>query len=710
MNYILRAVLAAVFTCSQMAHAQNLPSNTVKMGTGTQSNKQFIFDRGSGATNPRFRWNETTDRLQFTNDGVLFRDFGSGGGGGDAGVNLLQNPGFEDGALSNWSSTGGTYAEVTSGANLLFGEKSVTFTASGSGQFFESALVTIPEGLAGRNCQATIFYKGGSTALRLEVLDGSSNEIVGRAFEAAATTSRPFGVTFPCGAAGSQYKLRVESTGSSAIVAVDRTTLGELVLVDTQSPQLVASAFKAGTTNCTWSVTSTSYSDFPVDTDCPAITVDASGGVGQVVTTDDDLPQIVINNLPAGTYRVLASFSGNYGAASTIGFRLSDGTTGRGEQTTQTDNTTTPAIMLSATFTYASTGNRTFRVQGRASTSAVSIGNNASEQRLQFIVERIPDQQGAFRPDQVAWYVDGNIGTTGSTNFALGTSSISTYTEMTDGSMELTLRSGSIAAQIACSGTNPSTGTTCSAGSESNGIAFTVPSPGAVLACASFGHQVLASSGSVNAYFQVVETPNNAQTILQEGGGRMQSYIENSVNGHPVRVCGTFNFTSAGLKTLRVMYEQVTSGTIGTNQVNADEGASLGQRDIKWEVFPVTQAVPAPLLVNSVVSSHAGVARTEAACFGTTNCNTICSASPCFVSQEGSWISSVTRASAGVYTVNFVAGTFSSEPRCSLQNRTGNRRFYGVNSHSASSISIAADDSAGTPADTAFSILCTGPR
>lgn len=709
MNYILRAVLAAVFTCSQMAYAQNLPSNTVKMGTGTQSNKQFIFDRGSGATNPRFRWNETTDRLQFTNDGVLFRDFGSGGGGGDAGVNLLQNPGFEDGALSNWSNTGGTYAEVTAGANLLFGEKSVTFTASGASQFFESALVTIPEGLAGRNCQATIFYKGGSTSLRLEVLDGSNNEIVGRAFEAAATTSRPFGVTFPCGAAGSQYKLRVESTGSSAIVAVDRTTLGELVLVDTQSPQLVVAAHKAAATSCIWNVTSTTYADFPVDTDCTGLVVDVSSGIGQVVTTDDDLPQVTINNLPAGTYRATFTFSGNYGATTTIGYRLSDGTTPRGEQTIQTDSTFTPSLNLTGVWSYASTGNRTFRVQGRAGTNLVSIPNQDSgTQRFQVIVERIPDQQGAFRPDQVAWYVDGNIGTTGATNFALGTSSISTYTEMTDGSMELTLRSGSIAAQIACSGTNPSTGTTCSAGSESNGIAFTVPSPGAVLACASFGHQVLASSGSVNAYFQVVETPNNAQTILQEGGGRMQSYIENSVNGHPVRVCGTFNFTSAGLKTLRVMYEQVTSGTIGTNQVNADEGASLGQRDIKWEVFPVTQAVPAPLLVNSVVSSSAGVERVERV-----RVTTICSTSTCTIdSQSGSWVTSITRSSAGTYALNIAAGVFSSTPTCVCNARDGTQRSCMMDwgTPSATLKTFVTTTFAEAAIDTRFEIVCTGPR
>ena len=621
--------------------------------------------------------------------------------------NLLQNAGFERG-LTKWASSGATPVVVTAGANLLFDKASITFDATATGQFVQSNLYTVPEGLKGRNCEGTIHYKGGDALLKLDVLDGSANLLASRTLAASTNTTRA-GVIFPCPSSGS-VRLRVESTGNAALIALDKATLGELVLVDTQSPQLVASAFKAGTTSCSWSLTSTSYTDFGTDADCPGITVDASSGVGQVVTTDDDLPQIVINNLPSGTYRITATFIGSSSAVTNQSFRLSDGAIGRGEQDFSIGTSAAANYALSATFTYGSAGNRTFKIQGRQDTGTTFLGNDNANRRLQFIVERIPDNQGAFRPDQVAWYVDGNIGTTGATNFALGTSSVSAYTEMTDGSMELTLRSGSIAAQIACSGTNPSTGTTCSAGSESNGVAFTVPSPGAVLACASFGHQVLASSGSVNAYFQVVETPNNAQTILQEGGARMQSYIENSINGHPVRVCGTFNFATAGLKTLRVMYEQIASGTISTNQVNADEGASLGQRDVKWEVYPITQAVPAPLLVNSVVSSAAGVTRVEAACFGTTNCNTICSASPCFVAQEGSWISSVTRASAGVYTVNFVAGTFSSEPRCTLQNRTGNRRFYGVNAHSASSISIAADDSAGTPADTAFSILCTGPR
>jgi len=42
------------------------------IGDGTTGNKQIIFDEGSGSGNARFRWNDSTQKIEISNDGVGF--------------------------------------------------------------------------------------------------------------------------------------------------------------------------------------------------------------------------------------------------------------------------------------------------------------------------------------------------------------------------------------------------------------------------------------------------------------------------------------------------------------------------------------------------------------------------------------------------------------------------------------------------------------
>ncbi len=201
------------------------------------------------------------------------------------------------------------------------------------------------------------------------------------------------------------------------------------------------------------------------------------------------------------------------------------------------------------------------------------------------------------------WRVDATIA---GANPSLGTGDVASYTEITDAGLTLTNASGNgvLTAQIPCSTTNASSGTTCSAGSESLGVVFTIPTDGCatstscdVRACVSFTHEggpVTSAAGNFSAVFQIVETPNNAQTISQEGKTRAahRVFIEQAttalLDGDPIHLCGTFTFASAGQKTLRLFYEQIRhAGTINTNVISADALASAGQRDIHWEVYPI---------------------------------------------------------------------------------------------------------------------------
>lgn len=55
------------------------PSNLVKQGDGTASDKHIIFNNGAAAK-PEIKWNNGGGAIQFSHDGLTFSDIGSGGG------------------------------------------------------------------------------------------------------------------------------------------------------------------------------------------------------------------------------------------------------------------------------------------------------------------------------------------------------------------------------------------------------------------------------------------------------------------------------------------------------------------------------------------------------------------------------------------------------------------------------------------------------
>lgn len=87
---------------------------------------------------------------------------------------------------------------------------------------------------------------------------------------------------------------------------------------------------------------------------------------------------------------------------------------------------------------------------------------------------------------------------------------------------------------------------------------------------------------------------------------------------------------------------------------------------------------------------------------------TVCSSTPCTIaSQTGNWFTSVTRASAGRYSITSMSG-FPSAPVCIFQARTVSVYMYGT--CGTGSCSISADNAAGTATDTDFVVLCVGTR
>lgn len=196
------------------------------------------------------------------------------------------------------------------------------------------------------------------------------------------------------------------------------------------------------------------------------------------------------------------------------------------------------------------------------------------------------------------WYVNASI--TGA-NPSLGVSNVASYTEIIDAGLTLTPVSGSAAVGVMCSTTNaataPSTSaTTCAAGSESIGINFTIPEPGTYEVCTQFSWDGQADTAeAVIATFQLIETPTSAQTLTLESDVKVQGKVggmtiatgADASNALPYNLCGLFNWQSAAsgtTKGVRLMFEQLVTGSPDTSAVLADANSSVGQRNINFRV------------------------------------------------------------------------------------------------------------------------------
>lgn len=599
----LSLLLAFIFAASNIGYAAKIADDTLKIGKpGSSANKEISL----GSTR-KIRANESTGKIEFSNDGTLYKNLGSGSGTGDGGTPINENASFEDGLTPGWTSSGGTFTQGTYTNGIESDTKYAQLVASTTGQYFETTAKAIPSFSVG-GCLAKIDYYStdASGTWKIQAYDGSSNLLGENSLDPKDWQSAY--LPFKCPAIGTLVKMRVISTAAGTIKA-DRGYLGkENRTFQVAVAKHAGSSYFASTASCQWQKTSTTMSALNTDTDCPGPTISESS-VGTWLTTDSDLPRQYINNLPAGKYTVTFSFAnGATSAAGAHGYTLSDGTTTcnqvvTGVSTLNISGTTT----VQCTFTYTTIGNRYFELFAQAAASStVNVYNFDPRYQAGFSIEYSPlDSDTALRPEAQDWFIDANI--SGST-LSLGTSAQSSYVEMTDTSLALTLNTGSAAAKIPCSTTNPATGSTCSAGNESVGLVFTNPTPGYFEVCTNFGYEGAVSGigATVIPVFQVVQTANSAQTILQEGKSRIPSRVytstANSVaQGNPVFVCGSFYFSDASEKTVRLMYEQFVNGSVSASQVHADANGSYGQRDIHLTVRPLLSPYNRPYLVGDQI-------------------------------------------------------------------------------------------------------------
>lgn len=587
--------------------AYDIREDQLKLGKpGSSAAKTFKLGVG------QFKY-DTDGKLKFAHDGVSFKTVGSGSGGA-GGINLFTdnngNGDIEDGVATGWTqSQAGTVTNATTGTNLLYGLRSAVIQFTGAGQTWTSSTFTIPNELENRPCLAMFYYKT-AEATNLptaQVLDNSSAAVsLPLAVTTTSTTQpQPFYVPFFCGASGSQYKLQIKGTGNmAASMTTDDYHLGSDVRVASVSQaQLVGTVSVAGCAGA-WQTASTTLADM-TQTTCVYTPTGAASAPATM------MPAIKFASLPAGEYTLVAesAFTGittgsslaAYGA-----FQFWDGTnTARELSIVQNQssgaatNITGIAPGIHQTILYS-----TPQTNVTLSIRAKTVANSAAQIQagpLVIKVYRFPlSTDNVMRIETANWKVDANI--IGG-NPSLGTATVASWTGVENSTLSLVNNAGTgnVAALIPCSSTNAPTGTTCAAGNESVGVSFNVPYPGDVRACVSFSHYSNGSAANSLAMpvFEIVETANNAQTVLQDGHTRIGGFHNKEAAANtdalfPYQVCGTLSFASAGQKTLRLFYQQSVSGTITASNVYADQ--VFASRDIHWEVYPLNQGFPRPYL------------------------------------------------------------------------------------------------------------------
>ena len=624
--------------------------------------------------------------------------------------NYVKNTGAEKNLTGvnnpNSATSRSTSSPLLGGASFLIDTSGAVDAAEFTADNFDTAL-------QGRNCEASFLVNGDASLYYVKISLNSAYVLTTPALPNTGSNTQRYVVNFPCSSLTSP-QMEIWSSANGAAIKVDDVYIGEATSVnDVSQAQAIVHENKSGnqniasaaaTTLTTFTETLDVYNEFNATTGIFTSSGSKRIGVsGRVGVGNQNSSELFYVGIKKNGSPLAACDEINQTSASLV---------------------TNTGMHLSLCILDLVSGDTVeFYVDSTSDTNYDVTASGTSFDIFQFPTT----SQTSIRPENQYWKVDANIS---GANPSLGTSAITSYTGIEDTALTLTNNSGSgnITAQIPCSSTNSPSGTTCSSGSESVGVAFTPTGtfPQEVFACASFSDYLdITFATGVDTYlekgFQIVETPTNAQTISQEGKTRVSSSMEfvsgdtntaRRANIYPVRVCGNFTFSSGGQKVLRLMYEQKVGGTVNFSRILADALSTAGQRDIHWEVYPINQGIPAPILVGSVTSNTNSSERVERAtvrCFSTSSIS----------SQSGSWISSIGNISSGTCALTIASGIFSATPTCTAsQNAINSGYLSAAFAYAASSTSITVGErfitggsaTVTNTTDEYINVICMGPR
>jgi hypothetical protein len=628
-------------------------------------------------------------------------------------IELLTNGGFEA-SRSAWTTSGPSgYTFTVSSSSPLNGKASAIFTSSAANQILSSSQYSIKEGLKGGNCSASVLYKTTevSNLYNLRVVDGSSNVLGSNTLvgNAGGLTSKK-AVTFICPSSGT-VAVQVISAGSASSIKLDDFTLGKNETIEVSQATLYGTAhYDPGCTlsKNTGSVTLgsgyafVSYGGNP----CSAT---LTGGISSADYSSDS---ITLNNLPPGNYRVVYQQGFRNDVNSNLSFvGLTDGTVQGGAgfvgQPTTSGSYVYSSGAIEGMFKY-STGQSNVTIFPFASVSSAIVLNNY-DLPGDIYVYRYPTQsETAVKPETQNWSLDATVVGTGTIPYTTTGDDIAVGTFFDQASdLVLTNRvqggnTQTVQGMIPCAGGESPSGSSCVTNNETLGVAFNPLSTGKVNVCADFASSIGTGGGDVNQFFRLehYNGPLTVQKAVMETAATVhQAGTNPRALDTPFHICSTFNITEMSTQSFLLTYGTTVGQSIGSQALEMD---GYKGRNVHFTVRPVTQNVPAPVLVNSVISPYAGAMRIIEAGYA------LCTSSPCTLGSNGGF-SSMTRTSTGVYVLNF-ANAFSIAPTC-VYSGQGSADSYGLLSATTTYLALATrNPTTAASQDSDGYVICLGPN
>jgi len=604
------------------------------------------------------------------------------GGSGGGGVQLLSNASFENGTAA----TGWTFTTITGSANttsVSAGKQSEDLTYSSSTGSIAQSVTPTPISTLNIPMEASCKVKTTVGVAEVCALVNGVKSGCTAASASGAFTYVP--VNFQGPTDGTTIGVMVDVTSStSGIVTIDDCYVGPARNGGSvQQAQLVGGVTITGCASG-WTTTGTSYADFSTVSGCTYTPF------GSAVAPSTNLPAVKFPSLGAGNYVI--QYEGQYringSSTDTAYVQFWDGTNTAIENSQVITNANFVGVPgINQSITYASAqSNVTLSLRGKVSTGTVTAsiyGTNTFPGVIK--VYYFPTQsQQAYNPSQnpASWSgVHQNC-----TNWAFTSSTYADPGNPSSGSCALVQRTnrnfGTVTGYVATSGST-----------ALPGIVFNPPRTGRYLVTASTALESAAASSS--------------GAVLTDGSGNILSGSS--------RTGGSVGAVSASVSLIAYLDVTTTSSPYTVKIQVATTGGTgfisdtnfTNQTNVEWAITELDAPQSMPFLQGNVTSNTQGSEHIERASIATS-----CTSTPCTItSQSGSWLTSVSRASAGTYTMNILSGEFSATPTCTVVNGDGNNVAYGVIQASATSTSVPFDSyasSSSTLTDSRFNIICMG--
>lgn len=220
----LLATVLMIGCGSKPSYAAKITDDNLLLGVpGSSANKRIrLGDSGDG----EIRFNDTDNKVEFSNDGTTFKGMTSLQDVKIKDLNQLPNHSFEEGvdAPSGWTSSGAVPTQETHVETIEGNERFARIDFSAASQYIESALLNKHDPVGGL-CTAIIRYKGGDANIDFIIENGAAATI-GSVTLASQADWVEEQIDYTCAA---QMKLRIVSTADAASIDLDNFYLGSRI-------------------------------------------------------------------------------------------------------------------------------------------------------------------------------------------------------------------------------------------------------------------------------------------------------------------------------------------------------------------------------------------------------------------------------------------------------------------------------------------------